>query len=588
METMILVVVLAVAALAGIAAAFYFSIRSGRRGDNHNSRARAARGLGRLRPGGSTADTGPERPGIGSRAANGGRAVNARRANQAADNFPDDAGANSTMDFGVLAVPDVRRAATSRQTGDEADDDAGAAPAAFEADADDASRTTRTRRRVGFRKGAEVDEELWPTESFGGVSDEQFWDDLASDKPLTTTARTAQQDSARRSGHAAQRIEPRGRDQTPRLPAAPDRPAAGRRASVTLAADAGADAGAVSPAETPDHRPLVQPAYGATQPVTPLKPAASARSATSQPAATPLKPVGGTGPLPASGRQPGTVAQPGEGRRPTISGGNDDPLTSSAFSLREAGPVDGHSLRTAGPGRGGDYQPSMAEEGQAPAPGDMGSGGYLPSPPASAYLAGYGAAPYGTSSYSPAPYDAAPNDTAPYGAGPYDAAHYGTAHYGTAHYDAAQYDAAQYGSAQSGAGPHDGPGRTPPNADTYGYRSPGPLDEPRRPNGPRPNGALPNGAPPNAARPNARHAGPDDRGRSAGSPSPQQQPGGGRHQSGGYQANGYPAAGRHGGDRRPYDPRDDYRRLTPPALVSGRGTGGPRGLGGGRGTGAGR
>src|SRR6202012_1794811 len=96
METMILVVVLAVAGLAGIAAAFYFSPRSGRRGDNHNSRAHTAGGLRRLRSGGNTADSGPERPGIGSRAVNGGRAANTRRANQAAGNFPDDTGLNST------------------------------------------------------------------------------------------------------------------------------------------------------------------------------------------------------------------------------------------------------------------------------------------------------------------------------------------------------------------------------------------------------------------------------------------------------------------------------------------------------------
>ena len=61
------------------------------------------------------------------------------------------------------------------------------------------ARTAKPRRRVGFRKGADLDEELWPTESFGGVSDEQFWDDLASDKPLATTARTAQQDPPSRN-----------------------------------------------------------------------------------------------------------------------------------------------------------------------------------------------------------------------------------------------------------------------------------------------------------------------------------------------------------------------------------------------------
>ena len=59
-------------------------------------------------------------------------------------------------------------------------------------EADDAVKTTRSRRRVGWRKGSDVDEELWPADSFGGVSDEQFWDDLAADKPLATTARAAQ------------------------------------------------------------------------------------------------------------------------------------------------------------------------------------------------------------------------------------------------------------------------------------------------------------------------------------------------------------------------------------------------------------
>jgi hypothetical protein len=66
------------------------------------------------------------------------------------------------------------------------------------AELDDTDATARSRRRVGWRKGSDVDEELWPAEAFGGVSDEQFWDDLAADKPLATTARTAQPDSAAR------------------------------------------------------------------------------------------------------------------------------------------------------------------------------------------------------------------------------------------------------------------------------------------------------------------------------------------------------------------------------------------------------
>jgi hypothetical protein len=51
---------------------------------------------------------------------------------------------------------------------------------------------------MAWRKGADVDQELWPAEAFGGVSDEQFWDDMAADKPLATTARTAQPDGAAR------------------------------------------------------------------------------------------------------------------------------------------------------------------------------------------------------------------------------------------------------------------------------------------------------------------------------------------------------------------------------------------------------
>ncbi len=86
----------------------------------------------------------------------------------------------------TLAAP-VFAAGKPDATGDTARRDA-------VADADPA-KMPRSRRRVGFRKGADIDEEMWPTESFGGVTDDQFWDDLASDKPLTTTARSAQHDS---------------------------------------------------------------------------------------------------------------------------------------------------------------------------------------------------------------------------------------------------------------------------------------------------------------------------------------------------------------------------------------------------------
>ncbi|MGD0068145.1 MAG: hypothetical protein ABSB76_32525, partial [Streptosporangiaceae bacterium] len=60
------------------------------------------------------------------------------------------------------------------------------------------AKEPKSRRRMGWRKGSDIDEEMWPTEAFGGLSDDQFWDDLASDKPLTTTARTAHQDPSAR------------------------------------------------------------------------------------------------------------------------------------------------------------------------------------------------------------------------------------------------------------------------------------------------------------------------------------------------------------------------------------------------------
>ena len=51
-------------------------------------------------------------------------------------------------------------------------------------------------------------------EAFGGVRDEQFWDDLAADKPLATTARTAQPGTAA----GAARLQGRRSGRLPDLP----------------------------------------------------------------------------------------------------------------------------------------------------------------------------------------------------------------------------------------------------------------------------------------------------------------------------------------------------------------------------------
>ena len=296
---MVLVAGLAVAGLVGIAAAFYFSIRSG-------NRARSA-GAGRAgvaqRPGGRNSTARPDPNGRPRRAASGD-------------------GTATTFRPAAVSSP----------------------------------------RRVGFRKGTDLDEELWPTETFGGVSDEQFWDDLASDKPLATTARTADSPGQNRlpggasgtgldTGLAAgpQAIQAQADDRK-RDDRAPGR---GRRES-----GSGTYAAARTGPDPAAERTAIQPAYTATQPVQSMKPlsgatqpvraAASASqpmSTTSQPGAR-SQPREATTPTPPRGTavQPrGATTKPAETRRRRPSSAEEDPLTSAAFSLRPSGPVDGQS-----------------------------------------------------------------------------------------------------------------------------------------------------------------------------------------------------------------------------------------------------
>ncbi|MGH3194393.1 MAG: hypothetical protein ACRDOH_04230 [Streptosporangiaceae bacterium] len=184
--------------------------------------------------------------------------------------------------------------------------------------------TGRPRRRVSFRKGADVDEELWPTAAFGGVSDEQFWDDLASDKPLTTTARTAQQEPGTRNRPLAA-VPPTATQPAQKMPPAATQPVQSM------------------PAQVPATQP-VRAAAGASRPT----------SAASQPL--------------------GTATQPAEtrGRRRASSSADEDPLTSAAFSLRTSGPVDGRSSRRSSvPHSGTSYgDPSSATQAMNTPPYD--------------------------------------------------------------------------------------------------------------------------------------------------------------------------------------------------------------------------
>ena len=202
---------------------------------------------------------------------------------------------------------------------------------------------TRSRRRVGFRKGADIDEELWPTESFGGVSDEQFWDDMASDKPLTTTARTAQPDdpghpaAARRSGPspaACSPVDDRSRE------GQQARHGRGRGHASAAPPRARTDRTAIQPAA----RPAGQP--GATAPL--QRTALSGRDTSHRrPPAQPVRAGQPVRAAPPVCRPAGPQADPAacgpRGRRGAAISAEEDPLTSAAFSLRASGPVDGRS-----------------------------------------------------------------------------------------------------------------------------------------------------------------------------------------------------------------------------------------------------
>jgi hypothetical protein len=303
---MILVAGLAIAGLAGIAAAFYFSMRPGgsRVRPTVASRAVASR-AGASRAGTSRSPAGRNRT---------PRAV-------------DRTGPSTVIDFTgpqrVLEDPEPqvtgRRARHSDRPDATADEPApgrrATARRAAEADAGDGPQTPKSWRRVGWRKGSDVDEELWPAEGFGGVSDEQFWDDLAADKPLATTARTAHPDTASRPA-------PRQRGPLPELRPGDGR-AAGRRAS------AEGPSTNPQPRLAPDDRTMIQPAVAA--PASPTSPMAT------QPYPMATQPFSST-------TQPVRAAyQPPEprGRSRTGPGADEDPLTSPAYSLRPKGRVDG-------------------------------------------------------------------------------------------------------------------------------------------------------------------------------------------------------------------------------------------------------
>ena len=507
---MFLVVGLAIAVVVGIAVAFYFSLRSGSGGGRRLRSVGASRaGTDRRAGSGSAGTARRDRTTTARRAANGSRAANTvQGANASSRNYQAEVstGPNPVLDIGEPArLTHETHAAV------------------------DADRTARPRRRVGFRKGADVDEELWPTESFGGVSDEQFWDDLASDKPLTTTARTAQQRPGTRNGplHAVP-------------PSAAVRPA-------------GMPPVAGPPAATQPVQGVTPQVPGAaTQPVRtaathPVRTAAG----TSQLMSAPSHEVNSSHQVNSS--QPvSAAAQPAETRgwRRASRSDDEDPLTSAAFSLRSSGPVDGRSSRRSRDMTREQYDVVGAQETQTftaaetEAASSVYPGGMTPFRQSESP----GRSP---SSYSGTSHGAPSSITQAMNTSSYDE------NYG-------------YGSGGSQARPAQPEDLRRHNGSRSHARHGGNDEAPRA----------------------ARQSYPQDRYQGTGSYPAEEYRGTGRHQAdgyptggystggystggystGGYSTGGYPDASHRGnaggyrgnGHRAPYDPRADYRRLTYP------------------------
>ena len=604
---MILVAGLAVAGLVGIAAAFYFSIRTGGSGKKRNSRVRGARS-DRARADrhlGSAPAIRDERPVNARWAADDDRTMNGHRSPNSGPNATSGRGPNTgwsatagtraeaqqawqaqdaqrevatvaTPAFGAGSTPGVSLDDTPGDAwpGPGSDDSprplggfgpaaprpgsrsatrlARAAGAGAGAD-EDTDKTAKPRRRMGFRKGADMDEEMWPADSFGGVTDDQFWDDLASDKPLATTARTAQHGSANRPLAADPSAQPRPGTKGPKPGGAWGNTRRTGNSAYPESSPGATERTAIQPVYAAHQPGPATPVSGATQPV-PAQQApaqqASTQQASTQP--TPMAAVQGAPSQAASGQAASSRGAPGQGRSgqggpgqggpgqggpgqgnqypPTSSqpmrtgaapgetngrrlgagvSASEDPLTSAAFSLRSSGPVDGRSNQApSGPhdiSRDRERYPaggSRAAEDRGRPDRSRPSGGLYRSSD-SAAIEDYGRPADSQRGAAAYPYPGQPLG-APVVEGP------GTPPYG-----------APYGA---------------PHGYGNGSNRPVPADRPRRPNAA--GGPNQSGGPNQAGEPTRRGG--------SGYQPPRQG-----------QGEGHPS----GGQRRVRDPRDDYQRL---------------------------
>jgi hypothetical protein len=227
-----------------------------------------------------------------------------------------------------------------------------------------AAAKSRSRQSRSSKRG---DDDDWPSTEWDKLSDEQYWAELSADKPLATTARTAQPAAAKAAPAPPkpQPVQPKPAQARPAA-AKPPRPAA-------------------APAKPAPDRESVAPRRRDRQQDAPTE-ALPVRSRP-RPAAAP---VGQTPPaqrpLPREAGEPSlamltSLASSPSGRRAqaAVPPRDDDPLTSPSFSRQATPTQDSRSYRNVGRSRQrggtGDYPTGDYSTGDYPA-GGYPSGGH--------------------------------------------------------------------------------------------------------------------------------------------------------------------------------------------------------------------
>jgi hypothetical protein len=202
------------------------------------------------------------------------------------------------------------------------------------------------------RSSKRGDDDDWPSTEWDKLSDEQYWAELSADKPLATTARSAQPSAANDLPATSGPTQPKPAQPRQSQP----KPVQARSAAAPPGRSAPAPSGPAKPQpERESVAPRRRDRQGEHTEVLPVRarPRPAAPAATSQPS------------MPQQAGEPSlamltSLARTARGRRPEAAArDNDDPLTSPSFSRQATPAQDGRSYRSAGrdrPGGGtGDY-----------------------------------------------------------------------------------------------------------------------------------------------------------------------------------------------------------------------------------------